>query len=40
MFPSSGEGGETPNLLEPLEKANLNPVIVDGNIEFPKRWVF
>jgi hypothetical protein len=24
LFPSSGEGGETPTLLDPLERANLN----------------
>jgi hypothetical protein len=24
LFPSSGEGRETPTLLRPLEKANLN----------------
>jgi hypothetical protein len=24
LFPSSGEGWETPSLLDPLERANLN----------------
>jgi hypothetical protein len=27
LFPTSGEGSETPTLSGPLERANLNPVI-------------
>jgi hypothetical protein len=27
LFPFPGEGGETPALLGPLQKTNLNPVI-------------
>jgi hypothetical protein len=28
MFPSSGDGRETPNLLGPLGRANLNHVVM------------